>query len=157
MALPASVASGARWSRFKSAGHGPFLSSAGNLYVVAEETVSTVSYLYVYKSTDGGNTWTAQDTADSPRLYTVATSNLRTFDAAVVGDAIVVSGASSTVVTLTASFSMATDQWTTPGTISNGWSTGASYIAVNQTNTTYLHHTGVVPTLVAARSEVFDR
>lgn len=104
MALPSTVTGS--WSVHRNMTHGPFLVS-GNLYVF---TVDTGASKYrAYKSTDNGDTWNEQDSANAPGLSaTTAAGSLFVFQ---VGTTLYVarsnSGASNVIVVQ----SFASDAW----------------------------------------------
>lgn len=76
--------SAASWIVTDGAGYpGPFRDGNGNLYVVATGAVSPNS-IDVYKSTNGGSTWVAQDTANNP-----ITSGAYWIHAAVLDDTVI--------------------------------------------------------------------
>lgn len=86
---------------------GPF-QNGSNIYAVLADNTS--GHIEVWKSTDGGNSWAEQDSADKPAAGSYSGTK-RVFSAIQSGTTIAMAIGSSSATMLHYQFNMATDQW----------------------------------------------
>ena len=67
--MPATIAAGLSWSAWRNTSHGPW-KIGGNHYALLVDATS--NHAEMWKSTDGGNTWAEQDSANHPVIDTTS-------------------------------------------------------------------------------------
>jgi hypothetical protein len=106
VALPAVVSTSALWSDWLAARHGPF-NLSGALYVLLID--KTANKVRALKSTDQGNTWAEQDSANAPASST--TASFKTIDCWPTGTDIYAANVLSTTGINVLVFHTATNLW----------------------------------------------
>ena len=108
MPLPATIHANAVWPNFRGSRLGPFEVGSALYAVTRGSPTGATSRVTVWKSTDGGETWAAQDAADQPLPFSTCISVARQ------GDVLYVAYADSgTHALLIKPFDATTDQWGT--------------------------------------------
>jgi hypothetical protein len=137
MPLPATIDASLSWSDYKGSQHGPF-ENGSNLYVVLLD--NTAVQVEVWKSTDGGNTWAEQDSANKPTV--VSDANHKNLYAIKEGTNLYICRRNSTgsgFSVFVTPFSLSTDTW------QSGTGIGSLFIGS--------HVATASPTFLARRSD----
>jgi hypothetical protein len=120
MALPFSFSSELKWSISRNGRHGVY-ENGSDLYAVLID--ATNNHVEVWRSTDGGNSWSEQDSAGKPSIST--TASRKSVDVVQAGTTLHVAVLRGTGPALVANFSMATNTWgtaTAEGSVVSGGS-----------------------------------
>lgn len=141
MALPAIINSGLSWSDHKNNRLGPFENtSTGHIYVVLFDKIN--SHLEVWRSTDNGDTWSEQDSANHPSIPTSLT--YRVADVVQVSTTLHIATLNTSNAIIVRTFSLSTNTW--------GTSTAAGPV-IDQSSNVDSHISSTAALFLAVRSD----